>query len=199
MEVWKNIEGYEGLYQVSNKGNVKKLNYKNSGVDKILTQKHHPQGYVFTALWKDGKHKNHFMHRLVATAFIENPLNLPEVNHKDENQSNNCVENLEWCSSSYNTNYSRKRHPERYFTVFDGKRTSHISKYSMYEVNQLTLSGELVKTWINIAEIVRTMKYNNASITRCIMGERKTAYGYKWEFADKKASSFFIDSRRESR
>lgn len=191
-EIWKDVEGYEGLYQVSNFGRLKRLNYKNSGKDKILKAKNHPQGYLFNPLWKNGKRKNYFIHRLVAMAFLDNPNDYPEVNHKDENQANNKVENLEWCTSSYNTKYSRKKHPERYLTSYKGKRTSHVSKYSCYEVNQLSLDGEIIKTWNNIAEIVRETKYNNASITRCCFGKRKTAYGYKWEFADKNASSLFI-------
>lgn len=191
-EIWKDIAGYEGLYQVSNFGVVKRLNYKNTGNDKILAFKKHPQGYVFVALWKNGSFKNYFVHRLVALAFLDNPNGYEEVNHKDENQGNNYVGNLEWCTAKYNTHYSRQKHPERYVTTYKGKRTTKVTKYSMYEVNQLTIDGELIKTWNNISEIVRELKLNNSSITQCCLGIRKKAYGYKWEFADKNASSLFI-------
>lgn len=100
-EVWKPVKDYEEYYLVSNLGNIFSLR-KN----KILKQVKIGQAeYLGVSLWKDGKEKRVGIHRLVASAFLPNPENLPEVNHKDENNKNNCVDNLEWCSHYYNMTY----------------------------------------------------------------------------------------------
>ena len=104
MEEWRDIQGYEGLYMVSNLGRVKSLNYHRTGKERIMKPSDNGHGYLFVVLCKDGKDKNCRINRLVAQAFLPNPDNLPEVNHKDENKYNNCVENLEWCDRSYNVN-----------------------------------------------------------------------------------------------
>lgn len=99
-EIWKPISGYENLYKISNLGNV--ISLRNN---RFL--KHHMiKGYLFVQLSKDGKSRNYLVHRLVAGAFIDNPNNLPEINHKDENPLNNVVFNLEWCTHKYNMNYN---------------------------------------------------------------------------------------------
>ena len=104
-EVWKDIEGYEGLYQVSNKGRVKSFHF---GKEKILKPYLRANGYLMLCLQVD-KIKAHFIiHRLVATAFIPNPVNLPVVNHIDGNKQNNCVENLEWTTYSENEKHAYK-------------------------------------------------------------------------------------------
>lgn len=113
-EEWRNIPGYEGKYQVSNLGNVKSLprtrKSKAGSISevkgRILKQNTDKDGYKNVALCMDGRLKYFRVHRLVAAAFIPNPDNLPMINHKDENPANNCVENLEWCTNSYNTSYS---------------------------------------------------------------------------------------------
>ena len=114
MEIYKDIEGYEGLYQISNYGNVKSLNYKKTGKDGLLKPQYDSDGYCQVSLYKHHKGKSFPIHRLVAEHFIDNPDNLYEVNHKDENKLNNCVDNLEWCSHEYNCNYGtrNKRHSE---------------------------------------------------------------------------------------
>lgn len=98
-ELFKAIEGYEGLYEVSNLGNVKSLRRG------IILKPGKARGYLKVNLRKDNKSQYFAVHRLVAMVFIPNPENLPYVNHKDENPSNNCVENLEWCSAQYNNTY----------------------------------------------------------------------------------------------
>ena len=119
-EIWKDIEGYEGRYKVSNKGRV----YDNK-LDKFIG--YESLGYMCVALCKDKKQKKCRVHRLVAQAFIPNPDNLPVINHKDENKTNNCVENLEWCTVKYNTNYgtsiqrqkeTKKRRIGRYNRIY---------------------------------------------------------------------------------
>lgn len=103
------IKGYEGLYKISNKGDVISLS-KNSGFlkrkERYLKPTIKPKGYLDVKLIKDGVNKHFYVHRLVAEHFIPNPNNLPQVNHKDKNPSNNNVENLEWCDNSYNALYS---------------------------------------------------------------------------------------------
>ena len=108
-EVWKDVIGYEGLYQVSNKGDVRsvdRINHigrKYSG--RTLKPRYAGLGYINVGLYKNGKMKNKYIHRLVAEAFIPSHNNYLEINHKDENKNNNHVNNLEWCTSKYNTNY----------------------------------------------------------------------------------------------
>lgn len=106
-EIWKDIKGYEGKYQVSNLGRIKVLNYKRSGQEHIMATKNN-KGYCEIRLAKDGKRKDFIVHRLVAQAFIPNPNNLPQVNHIDENKTNNCVNNLEWCTQAYNNSYGTR-------------------------------------------------------------------------------------------
>lgn len=115
MEVWKDIQGYEGLYQVNSLGEIKSLSHKTQnrqGVyytnNKILKSTLNNKGYLTVKLTKQGKQKGFKIHRLVAIAFIKNELNLPQVNHKDENKENNKVDNLEWCTNKYNANYGTK-------------------------------------------------------------------------------------------
>lgn len=123
-EIWKDIKGYEGLYQVSNFGRVKALSKTSvihstnnlNGSKRNRTEKIHrcqlqKDGYVRTQLYKNNKRCTVKVHRLVAEAFLPNPNNYPMVNHKNEIKSDNCVENLEWCTCSYNAQYSSyKKH-----------------------------------------------------------------------------------------
>lgn len=101
MEEWKNVIGYEGLYEVSNLGRVRRVN-------KGLLKLQNNQGYNQVYLYKCGIRKGIRVHRLVAQAFIPNPDNLPEVNHKNEDKMNNSVDNLEWCTAKYNVNYGHR-------------------------------------------------------------------------------------------
>lgn len=112
-EIWKDIEGYVGIYQVSNLGNVKRLRHEEFKCaqgyrvrkEMQLKPTKDEKGYLHVGLCKDGGQITRRVHRLVAEAFIDNPNELPEINHKDENKENNAVDNLEWCTSSYNNNY----------------------------------------------------------------------------------------------
>ena len=107
MEKWADILNYKGKYQISNLGRVKALNYRRTKKEKIITLKK-SKGYYQVSLWKNGKRKIFLVHRLVAQTFIPNPDNLPQVNHKDENKLNNCVNNLEWCTQAYNNSYGTR-------------------------------------------------------------------------------------------
>lgn len=106
--IWKDIQGYEGLYQVSNLGEVRSLNYKKTGNIQNLKQTSNKDGYLKVMLHKNGKIKTYQVHRLVTLAFIENPNKYPCINHKDEDKTNNCVWNLEWCNYKYNNCYGTR-------------------------------------------------------------------------------------------
>lgn len=113
MEIWKEIKGYEGLYEVSNLGRVRSVDrtvlYKNGQTHihkgKLLVPGVGKTGYMQVCLCKNGEMKHPLIHRLVAETFIPNPDNLPQINHKDENPSNNVLDNLEWCTAEYNLKY----------------------------------------------------------------------------------------------
>lgn len=116
-EIWKDIEGYEGRYRISNKGRVLSLNrYKQNHTKKQYVEEkiisnyiNKKNGYVYVYLCKDGKYKNCRIHRLVAETFIPNPNGFPQVNHIDGDKTNNVVSNLEWCTASYNIKDLHKR------------------------------------------------------------------------------------------
>lgn len=115
-EIWKDVKGYEGLYQISNFGKVKSLersvkfgHSKRIVEETLLHPTDNGNGYKIVGLRKNGKRKNFYIHRLIAEAFIPNPLNLKYINHIDFNRSNNSVGNLEWCTQKDNVNCSRER------------------------------------------------------------------------------------------
>ena len=107
-EIWKDISGYEGLYQISNLGNVKSLNYSRTGKERILKPGTDKDGYLLVTLYKNRNKRPFKIHRLVAKAFIPNPDNKSDVNHKDENKTNNCVDNLEWMTRMENNNFGTR-------------------------------------------------------------------------------------------
>lgn len=181
MEIWKDIEGYEGLYQVSNYGNVLSLNYANKGYPKQLTPKCNNRGRLWVELVKQKKKKPMLMHRLVAMAFIPNPNNYPQINHKDENPKNNEVSNLEWCDSLYNNHYSMELHPER---PRERKSTPQYGKRCSLKVNQYDTAGKLIKQWKNSRAIYLETKMSDWSISECCRGNRRSAYGFIWRYAD---------------
>ena len=136
-EEWKPVEGFEGLYEVSSLGRVKSLNYNHTGKEKILRHRKCRNGYLLVDLCRDGKRKTLLIHRLVAIAFLTNPEGLPEVNHKDEVKINNCVNNLEWVSKSYNNNFGTRN--ERMAAA--KSKAVEASKYSDFRTIELRFSS----------------------------------------------------------
>lgn len=111
------------------------------------------------------------IHRLVAQAFIPNPNDLPQVNHKDENKANNCIDNLEWCTAKYNSNY--------------GNRTKKVSKALSKKIEQYDINGNFIKEWDSMIEATKNVGVkSNCHIWQCCNKQRKSAYGYVWRYVD---------------
>ena len=184
-EIWKDIVGYEGLYQVSNLGRVKSLKrrvYAGRGkmrwqYERILSdKKENGNGYKIVNLFKNGKGKNKYIHRLVAESFLENPNNLPQINHKDENKSNNCVNNLEYCTCQYNCTYNNLH-------IRKGlkNRNNKMSK-KIYQLNE---NNKILKEYPSISEASRQLNVSFQAISDCLKGKQKHSAGYKWKYAEK--------------
>jgi len=185
VEIWKPIKGFEGLYEISNLGNVKSLNYMSHGYVQNLVPKINNKGYLWVELWKDKKRHCMQVHRLVALHFIDN--NNPcrnFINHIDENPKNNVVSNLEWCTQKENMSAYMKNHPERKRRERLFKSTTKYKSHMTQKITQLSIDGLKIATYPNVSTIARTLGYNNTSIWECCTGKRKTAYGYKWQFAN---------------
>jgi hypothetical protein len=176
-EVWKDIKGYEGLYQVSNLGRVKSLEriiIKKNGLkqtirERILKPFTSPKGYLQVSLHNiNGKNKTAKVHRLVCEAFHENPENKPCVNHIDEDKADNRAFNLEWVTAKENSNH--------------GTRSERVAKALSKPVGQYTLDGNLIKIWQSTHEVERQLGFSNGNIINAIRGRQKTAYGYVWKY-----------------
>lgn len=154
----KDIENFEGLYAVTSCGKV--WSYKSKKFLKPIAMK---SGYLQVGLYKDGEKKKYLIHRLVAETYLPNPENLPQVNHKDENKANNCLQNLEWCDSKYNINY--------------GTRTEKMKK----PVLQFDLEGNFIKEWSSATDVGKEAQSN---ICKCLKGKVKTAYNYIWKYKE---------------
>ena len=173
-EIWKDVKGYEGLYQVSNFGNVKSL-IRN----KILRLSNSHNGYRLVSLQR----KTFRVHRLVAEAFLDNTEKLPFVNHKDENKQNNNVDNLEWCTASYNLNYGdRNNKVAKKVSIWRKKKGSDYSPRKRKRVAQYTLDDKFVKEFRSINEASRETNSSIGTIYKCCVGTSKTCNGYKWKF-----------------
>jgi len=169
MDEWRDIEGWEGLYQVSNKGRVKSLPRKGSPKTNILKDDEVRGGYRSVALCNNTFRKTVSVHRLVATAFIPNSNNLPEVNHIDEDKTNNNDWNLEWCTKLHNRNHG---------TMTERQRESMINGKLSKKVIQKTVDGEIVKIWASTAEAARH-GFNNVSRS---CNSHLLVKGFKWEY-----------------
>ena len=183
-ETWKDISGFEGIYQISDMGNVKSLSWRNTGQARNLVPKITNRGYAHVHLYKNGAKRDFTIHRLVATHFIENKKNHPLINHKDENPLNNRADNLEWCDQSYNMRYYFQRHnvERRSSGSYRKSREKGISYKPTQKIEQRTRNGSLVKIWDSFVRIKYALNKNESSIRDCCTGKRKQAYGYQWAF-----------------
>lgn len=182
-EIWRDIEGYEKLYQVSNFGNVRSLP-RNTKKGRVLKHTRYKNGYLYLNLCKDGKSKHYYIHRLVAQAFLPNPDNLPQVNHRDENPSNNRVDNLEWCTSKYNNNYGshNQKISEAQRGISRGPYSEETKRKKSIPVAQLTKKGELIVIFYGATEAERQTGIAHQSINACCIGKRKSAGGFVWKY-----------------
>lgn len=178
-EEWKDIEGYENLYQVSNLGRVKSLNFKRSGKEKIMKSHVNKVGYVAISLYKSGKDKIHTVHRLVAKHFIPNPDNLPQVDHINTNRTDNRVENLKWCTNEENSNNTiTKEH------MSEGQKGKYGANSNRSKVIlQYDLNGNFIAKWYGALEIERVLGFKTKHISDVCLGRRKTCHGYMWKYA----------------
>lgn len=155
-EIWKDIKDFIGLYQVSNFGRVKSLKW---GKERILKPRKLKCGYFAVILYKDGVTKSYFIHRLVAQAFLPNPNNLPQVNHKNENKTDNRVENLEWCDQKYNCQYSFAK-----------------------TILQFDKKGNFITEFPSTMEVYKQLGYGKGNISACCNGKRKSCGGFIWRY-----------------
>lgn len=180
MEEWRDIKGYEGLYQVSDIGRVRSLKQRTKGgfhvldVPKIRKPSVSKKGYLWLSLYNEDGRRFYAVHRLVAEAFVPNPGKLNEVNHKDEDKRNNSAGNLEWCDRVYNMNYGTC--VERFTMNNPNRRT----------VLQYTADGVLVNSYASSMDAHRATGIDNSAITKCCLGRTyfKTAGGYVWRYAE---------------
>lgn len=181
-EEWRDVIGYEGRYMVSSLGRMVSLSAHYLQGKKTCIRK--PQlikGRTGTCVYpsvvlSDGEkgRKQILVHRIVASAFIPNPNSLPYINHKDENPNNNSVENLEWCTQSYNCNYGG--HNERM------AKTISKTAYQKTKVVQLSMSGEYIATFASIKEASDALGIQRASISICCRKPNRTGKGYRWMY-----------------
>jgi len=179
-EEWRDIKGYEGLYQVSNLGRVKSLERtapvmngsKRTVSERILKQIRN-RGYLQVHLGNgSGKMKTFKVHRLACEAFHENSQNKPEVNHINEDKSDNRACNLEWVSRKENNNH--------------GTHNAKVAKALGKPVGQYAKNGKLIKVWQSTREVERRLGVSSSHISKVARGKRKVAYGYVWKYIKEK-------------
>ena len=167
-EIWRDITGYEGYYQVSDQGRVKSLERKGRKSERILKPSMDRDGYLQVGLHAGGKQKTLKVHRLVCQVFHENPDNKPEVNHINENASDNRACNLEWSTRIEN--------------ITHGTRTERSAKTQSKPVAQYAQDGELIEIWPSTREVERQTGFRHGYICQSANGKRKQAYGFIWKY-----------------
>lgn len=175
-EIWKDIEGFDGEYQISNYGRVKSFKCKNGLLNPRLCGLY----YAVCLYDKNLKRKNYYIHILVSQAFVLNPENKPNVNHIDGIKSNNFSENLEWCTKSENIKHAYKLGLKKAPCAQLGKAVPlhHRSK----RVYQYTINGDYVADFGSVCEASRKTNINVKAISNCANKKTKVSGGYKWSY-----------------
>ena len=180
-EIWKKVQGFEGLYEVSNKGRVRSIDRYVTGKNgkkyfrpgRILSLTEKENGYLSVSLWKNNKGHSLYVHRLVGKAFIPNPNNLPTINHKDGNKQNNNVSNLEWM-----TYYDNNEHAIKHGLRHD----NHNNKKMSTRVIAETLDGKMKKEFPSMREAERELHLANGSVHIAIK-KGWHYHGLRWRVA----------------
>ena len=191
LEIWRTAiydgEIYEGLYQVSNLGRFKNLNYRNTGKAELLNPGTNKDGYLQVCLSKNGEYKMCLFHRLIAETFLPNPDNLPQVNHKIDTKEGKKINmvifnedgtvnkertTIEWCTPKENNDY--------------GTRNERVAKANTNGIRskpvlQLSLTGDLIREWPSVGECGRN-GFNKGAVAACCRGEKPQYKGFKWEY-----------------
>ena len=172
-EIWKPISGYEGKYEISNLGRIKSYAQKNRA-GRITEGYEDKKGYRNIYLYKKPQcGKWHKIHRLVAMTFIPNPDNLPQVNHKDENKSNNCVDNLEWCDNNYNNHYGTRAQ-----RAAESNKNCPTTSKKVYSVD----ADGHIEHYVSIGEAERITGLYHGNIVRTLKGRTPRCGGLKWYY-----------------
>ena len=187
-EEWRPVVGYEGLYEVSNMGRVKSLErtvWDNRGYyktvhERILKPNKDSNGYLQVPLCKDGKRKNCLVHQLVVTAFCENPMGYTEVNHIDEDKTNNCAKNLEYCSRSYNLTYNGRAKKVGKKSAEKRRNDPKMSK-PVIGIDRVT---GLILEFPSMQEATRQLRINQGNLCSCLKGKLKSCGGFQWYYSD---------------
>lgn len=165
IEIWKDVVGYEGKYQVSSFGNVRSMSYNRKGIIKELLKKDNGRGYLYVCFIKNGKHKWEYIHRLVASSFINKNIEKMEINHIDFNRYNNNLSNLEITTRQQNYDHSRER----------------MSSFKSRKPVGMFLNGVLIKKYNSISETKKD-GYNIGKVCQCCRGSRKTHHNFIWKY-----------------
>ena len=169
---WQPVFGYEGLYEVNQFGQIRN---KDGQIMRQRLKKAKYTVYKKVSLYKNGKYKHLYVHRIVAQAFIPNPKGFDLINHKDEDGTNNVVDNLEWCDRSYNATYGTS--PKKISKAFKGRKSE--KRIAVYAVNK---SGDFAGEWDSITEAAKNVGCSTSEISGALKGKRKTVKGLIWNY-----------------